>query len=232
MATWTVTAVGLQDEAAFAVLGVGAQLEPAAQRFAHSQAFAHAARDGAVHLAPGLFGGAEAAVGQHRFHVLAGVAGERDLEIVDGRRAVHGERGGIAAPHQVDQHRRQAALDYVAAQAPDDGAPAPPRLADGVHHGAKRVGRQHARQRLEQSPDARPALVGDGEVGGFHLAAASLQPDGAEMVEIERKLIVLGQCGPPRALWGRFSTCGRFLIGPASEARPALAAVYQCRKAG
>ena len=67
---------------------------------------------------PGLFGRAEAPIGQHRLHVLAGMSGQRDFEIVDGRRAVHREGGGVAAPHQVDQHRRQAALDDVPAQAP------------------------------------------------------------------------------------------------------------------
>ena len=63
---------------------------------------------------------AETAVRQHRFHVFAGAARQRDFEIVDRRRAVQRERRGVAAAHQVDQHRRQAAFDDMAAQAPED----------------------------------------------------------------------------------------------------------------
>ena len=120
---------GVQSIAA--VLG-----QPLPQRFAHSQAFAIALDDGVIHVAARLFGRAEAAIGQHRFHIFAGVSGERDFEIVDGGRAVEGERRGVAAIHQIDQHRRQPALDHMAAHAPDDGAlggtsgaqpPPPPR---------------------------------------------------------------------------------------------------------
>ena len=42
--------------------------------------------DGFIHESAGLFGGAEAAIGQHRFHVFAGVACQRDFEIVNGVR--------------------------------------------------------------------------------------------------------------------------------------------------
>jgi len=86
------------------------------QRFAHAQSFPVSFGDGAVHLPPGLLGRAEPAVRQHRFHVFAGVAGQRNFEIVDGGRAVQRKRGNVAAAHQVDDDRREAALDDMAAQ--------------------------------------------------------------------------------------------------------------------
>ena len=85
-----------------------------------------------VHLAPGLFGGAESAVGQHRLHIFAGLARDRDFEIVNRRRAVHRERRRKAAPHQVEQHRREAALDDVAAHAPDDLLPCGSRVQESL----------------------------------------------------------------------------------------------------
>ncbi len=56
-------------------------------------------------------------------------AGDGDFEIVDGGRAVHGEGRGVAALHQVDQHRRQAALDDVPAHAPEHRLAAVARAA-------------------------------------------------------------------------------------------------------
>ena len=67
-----------------------------------------AVSDGLVHLAAGLFRRAKASIGQHRFHILAGVPGDGDFEIVNGRRAVHSERrshsraaSGRSAPARV-----------------------------------------------------------------------------------------------------------------------------------
>ena len=58
--------------------------------------------------------------GKHGFDVFAGMAGDGDFEIVNRGRAVQREGGGVAALHQVDQHRREPALDDVPAQAPQD----------------------------------------------------------------------------------------------------------------
>ena len=107
--------------------------------------------DGAIHLAPGLFGRAEAAVGQHRLHVFAGVAGQRDLEIVNRRRPVQHETGRVAAVHQIEQHRREAALDHVPAHAPQNRPLVPARARERIHHGAKAIGGQEVRQRFQQA---------------------------------------------------------------------------------
>ena len=156
-------------------LGVGDLAQAPPQRFAHAQPIAIAGRDGFVHLAPGFFGRAEAPVGQDRFHILAGMAGHGDFEIVNRRRAIHGEPGGVSALHQIDQHRRQAALDHVPAHAPDDGSPPRARRVDGVHHGAEGIARQDVRQRIQPSRDARAFAIDGGEIGDADLAAARLE---------------------------------------------------------
>ncbi len=128
------SAVSLQHQAERRISRVGRGFQAPAQRFADSQPVAHAFGDGAIHLAAGFFRRSEAAVRQRRLHVLAGVPGQRDFEIVNGRGAIQREDRGVAAPHQVDQHRRQSALDDVAAQAPDDGASSGARGGDGIGH--------------------------------------------------------------------------------------------------
>ena len=70
-----------------------------------------------------LAGHAELAAGQLRGDVLAGLAGEGQLEIVDRRRAVHGDGLDDAALDPVDQVRSAAGLDDVPAEGGDDGAP-------------------------------------------------------------------------------------------------------------
>ena len=92
--------------------------------------------------------------GQDGFHVFTGVSGESDFEIVNGGGAVQGETGGVAAAHQIEQDRREAAFDDVPAHAPEDGALVPARAARRIDHGAKAVGGQQVRQGIEQSGDA------------------------------------------------------------------------------
>ena len=113
-----------------------------------------AAGDRAVHLAAGLFGGAEAAVGQHGLHVFAGVAGQRDFEIVDRGGAIQREARGIAAAHQIEQHGREAALDHVAAHAPEDGAPALPAPRPAHRSRARKL----SPARMCGSESSRPAI--------------------------------------------------------------------------
>ncbi len=168
------------------------------ERFAHAQAFRRAAGDRAIHLAAGLFGGAEASIGQDRFHIFAGVTGKGDFEIVDSGRAVHGEAGGVAAAHEIDQHGREAALDYVAAHAPEDGAGLLPGAAFGgvtsggerIHHRAEGIAREDAGQRIEPARKARALFVRNSEIRGFDLAAAFGERYGLKPAEIERGLFV------------------------------------------
>ena len=120
--------------------------------------------------------------------VFAGVAGQRDFEIVDGGRSVQRERGGVAAVHQIDQHGRQTALDHVTAQAPDDGPPLGARGGDGVYHRAKPIGRQQARKRIQQAGDTGILLIHGSEVHDLDLAAPLLEANCFEIGELQRRL--------------------------------------------
>ena len=115
--------------------------EHAAERFAGANPVTRAADDGLIHLAPGFFRGAEGAIGKNGLDILAGVAGERDLEIVNRGRSVHGERGGVSPFHQVNQHRSEAAFDHVATHSPDDWFAGGTRSDQGIDHRAKRFAR-------------------------------------------------------------------------------------------
>ena len=150
--------------------------------------------DGQIHLAAGLFGRAEAAVGQHRFHVLAGVARDGDLEIVNRGRAVHRERRGKSAAHQVEQHRREAALDDVPAHAPDDRlARFRARLSSASTTPRNESARQNLRQRIEQSGDAgRLCDTARAKSAVCTLPPRSAMRDSLQPREIER--LVRGTC--------------------------------------
>src|SRR5437867_9216990 len=76
--------------------------------------------DGLINIAARFFGHAEASRTQRPGDVLRSCAGQRDLEIVDQRRAVHRHSVYVSALQQVDQDRGQPALDGVPAEPPDD----------------------------------------------------------------------------------------------------------------
>src|SRR5207245_2672330 len=144
----------------------------AAESLADTDAVAVATGDRLVHLAARFFGGPETAIGQNGLNVFARKSRERDFEIVDGGRTVHGKCAGITTLHQVDQYRSQAALDDVAAESPDDGLTARARLDQCFHHGAERTGSQYLRQRVEPAAHAAAPGIWSREVLHAHLAAA------------------------------------------------------------
>ena len=90
----------------------------------------------AIHFATSFFGGAEAAVGEHGFDIFAGLAGDGDFEIVNGGSSVQRESGRVAAAHEIDENRREAALDDVTAESPQDHLFAIARGNQGVDDGA------------------------------------------------------------------------------------------------
>ena len=161
-----------------------------------------------VHLAPGLFGRAEAPVGQDRLDVFAGVAGQRDFEIVNRGRPVERETGGVAAAHEIEQHGRQAALDDVPAHAPQDRPLVLARARQRIHHGAKTIGGEEVRQRIQQArdpapnkklspsppPHPEPACFPVPKTPAFFLRPGSSGSSGLEVGKL------------PRLLWGPAST--------------------------
>ena len=137
-----------------------------------------------VHFAAGFFGGAEAAVGEHRFHVFAGVAGDGDFEIVDRGGAVQREGGGVAAAHQIDQDRREAALDDVAAESPQDHFLARARASASASTtarnesaarmcGSESSQRRNAAARIGLGRNARRALCRRGPRSGWSAGRSS-----------------------------------------------------------
>ena len=103
-------------------------------RLADTEARSDAVVDRVVQQPSCFFGHPEAARAERLVDVLGRGADQRDLEVVNDRRAVGGDRRDEPALHQVDQHRAEAGLDDVCAQPPDDAAV-----------GALRVARSRAR---------------------------------------------------------------------------------------
>ena len=83
--------------------------------FAHPSLLALTGDEGLVQPAARFFGHAERAIAKAGGDVLRRGAEARDLVVVDGGRAVHGEVGHDLATHQLDDDRREAGLHDVAA---------------------------------------------------------------------------------------------------------------------
>src|SRR5258708_34063760 len=67
-----------------------------------------------------FFGHGELAFAEAGCHVFGRVSGERDFEVVDERRAVHGDSADEAALHQVDQDRAKTYFDDVPPNSPEN----------------------------------------------------------------------------------------------------------------
>ena len=109
-----------------------------------------AAMIGRVHLRAGFLGHPEAAVGQAAFHVLAGPAVGRQLEIVDRRGAVQGQVGDDTAGDPRVDERAEPGLDDVTAEEQHDAALGSRRVRDPGDDRAKLPGGQDVRQAGEE----------------------------------------------------------------------------------
>ena len=97
--------------------------------------------------------------------------GQRDLEVVDDAGAVGREGRHVAALHQIDEHRRQAGLDHVRADAPHDA-----RAAAPAPRAARRRRRRNRRRRecfgsdanqpVMPLPAVRPGEIRDARLAG------------------------------------------------------------------
>ena len=144
-----------------------------------------------VHLAARLFSRAESSIRQDCLHVFAGLARDGDLEIVNRCRAVHHEAGYPAAPHQVQQHVAQAALDDVPAHAPQDRARFRPGPLQRVQHAAKRLSGEDLGEAFDQLGDAAAFLERPCELAHLQLAAALRDRDRLQSLERKRLFRVL-----------------------------------------
>ena len=117
--------------------------------------------DRLVQLLSGLLCHAEPARAEDGIDILRRRAAERHLEIVNEYGAIHRERGDIPALHEIDQHRRQACLDDVRAESPDEPMPACRRRACArrPRGNLRRPARSAAMQSTlrRRSPDPTPA---------------------------------------------------------------------------
>src|SRR5262245_36226771 len=134
----------------------------AAYRLAYAAIFGGPASDRLVDQTPGFFGHPERAAPQSRVDVFRSPSRDGDLEIVNHARAVHGDGRNKAAPRQVDQDRRQAGFDDVAADAPDDRPIFGFGLDDCAGDRTERVGGEDVRQGIEQRGRVARLVVGQG----------------------------------------------------------------------
>ena len=148
-------APGLQQQAGGS-MRAGASLSSA--RPSASPAPAPETISAAFHSRPVSSAAPKRPSGQHGFHVLTGLPRKRDFEIVDRGRAVHRKGCGEPAAHQVDQHRRETALDDMAAHAPDHRLALRPCRGDCIDHSPQRIAREDVRQAFEQPATPEPGL--------------------------------------------------------------------------
>ena len=94
-------AIGLAQQAGGGEAGIGNRLEMTAERLAEALLTV----EGRVKFPASLFSGSKAAVRKHGFHVLAGLSGNGDFEIVNRGGAVQCKRGRVASAHEIDQDR-------------------------------------------------------------------------------------------------------------------------------
>ena len=146
--------------------------EPAhrhAERLARAQALGHPLGIRGVHQAARFIGHAEGAVVQAALHVLARFALERRLEIVNGPRAVEGDRMHDPRAHRVHQDRIQAALDRVRSHHQEHRALVAHRLGDRLDDPAKIRRREKVGQMRHELGKTRPGGVRRGEIRDGHL---------------------------------------------------------------
>src|SRR6185312_4536162 len=111
-------------------------------------------------------------VWKYCFDILTRLPGESDFEVMYRRRPVHRESGREAPAHQVDQDRRESALDDVPAHCPDDGLALFSRRLNSGHNRAQTVARKNARKRIEQPVNPAAGLMHARKVRLPDLAAA------------------------------------------------------------
>ena len=155
MATWTVTGVELRYVSHNKLDAAKARIGDAFEMMSERLAEALVARlQSRVKLAAGFLGCAKAAIGEHGFDIFAGVAGDGDFEIVNRGGAIQCESSRVTAAHEIDKNRREAALDDVAAESPDDHLLTSAGVGQCVDHGAQGIGRENVRERIEKAGNA------------------------------------------------------------------------------
>ena len=135
----------------------------------------------------GRFAGhAERSAGKLRSHVLTCLAGERQFEIVDSRRAIHGDGLDDAALDPVDQVGSTTGLDDVAADRDRNLAAFVVAANQMIAQPTQFVGCQLLWQRVDPIADAMCGRRRLAQVVDEDFARPRLQIVGFQTVQIER----------------------------------------------
>ena len=189
IATCTVTGICSRHAVAATLIcanGGLTRVEILPDRLAEPESRGHAVVDRAIQLRAGLLRHAERARAERRVDVFRGAARQRDLEIVNDARAVGRDRRDEPALHQIDEHRRQAGLQHVRAESPDDRLVrrASPRRSPSTTS-LKSCAASRSGSDFMQPADARARLVGRRKLREAHLALPRAQRIGLDAGQIE-----------------------------------------------
>jgi len=154
--------------------------------FAESDVRARGAHGDFVEIEARLFGHAELSAAEDGVHVFGRVADQRDFEIVDQRGAVHGDSADVTAANEVNEHGREADLDHMTAEAPENWAALRTRFAQGGEDGAEIVAGKNVRERCDPLLHAHAALGRAGELAHGDFGFAPRKRIGADVSQRER----------------------------------------------
>ncbi len=160
------------------------------RRFTEADAGAARERGHFVDVAASFFGHAEFAFAENGVNIFRSAAGHGDFEIVNQRRAVHGDAADEAAAHEVDQERAEADLDDVAAHAPENRGAASARFDDGSREGAQIFRGENVRKRIEKFGEGSALTVRLRELADADFARTRSERVGVQAVKIQRLDIV------------------------------------------
>ncbi len=139
-----------------------------------------------VHEARGFIDHAERSVVESALDVLARLALIGGLEVVDGAGAVERDCGKDAAPHGIDDHGIEPALDRMGAHHEDDRAAIAHRVADGGDDFPQVVRCQEVRQLFKKRAERAAPLSDPGEVADGNFARTLGKRVGLDFAEIQR----------------------------------------------
>src|SRR5262249_41024607 len=94
--------------------------QSAPDSFTQADLISRAITRGTVKELARLFSATKFAFGERRVNVFRSRADHRDLGIMDQHRAIGSDARHVASLHEIDDQRREAGLNYVTTDSPDD----------------------------------------------------------------------------------------------------------------
>ncbi len=143
--------------------------------------------DRLVQHAAGFLRHPEAPLVDLRVDFFRRVSHERQFEIMNNPRPVHGHGGDDPLLHEVHENRAQSDLDDMGAESHDDWPAFTMSLHDGLGDRAQRLHAQDIRQRAIELAEAASAAPGAGKIGDANLAVPSLERIGRQIRHVDRR---------------------------------------------